>query len=88
MLRLWFIAFAFLAGTAHAQERTPSHCQAVAEAAPGLEYIVPASLPTVPEETVLIHYITHASFLIRSHGGLNMVTDYTGYTGTLPLIQS
>lgn len=73
-------------GIAHAQERTPSHCLAVAEAAPGLEYIVPVSLGPVAEETVRIHYITHASFLLRSHGGLNMVTDFTGYTGTLPMI--
>lgn len=84
-----FVIFALISGAAAAQERTPSHCQAIAEAAPGfefLEHVVPASLGPVPEETVRIHYITHASFLIRSHGGLNMVTDYTGYTGTLPLI--
>ncbi len=73
-------------GLVQAQERTPSHCLAVAEAAPGLEYVVPASLGPVAEEMVRIHYITHASFLIRSHGGLNMVTDFTGYTGTTPLI--
>ena len=79
-----------LMGTAAAQaqvtERTPSHCQALAQAAPGLEYLVPASLGPVAEETVRIHYISHASFLIRSHGGLNMVTDFTGYTGTTPFI--
>ena len=69
-----------------AQDRTPSHCIALAEHTPGLEYIVPAALPDVAEEEVYLHYIGHASFLIRSHGGLNMVTDYTGFTGTLPLI--
>ena len=66
--------------------RTPSHCVALAQNTPGLEYVVPVSLGAVPEETVRIHYISHASFLIRSHGGLNMVTDYTGFTGSLPLI--
>ncbi|WP_298843029.1 MBL fold metallo-hydrolase [uncultured Roseobacter sp.] len=71
---------------AQVSERTPSHCIALAEKTPGIEYIVPAALGPVDEETVRIHYITHASFLVRSHGGLNMVTDYTGYTGTLPLI--
>jgi L-ascorbate metabolism protein UlaG (beta-lactamase superfamily) len=75
-----------LTGSVQAQERTPSHCVALAEATPGMEYVVPASLGPVAPETVRIHYITHASFLIRSHGGLNMVTDYTGYTGTTPLI--
>ncbi|MCV3272523.1 MBL fold metallo-hydrolase [Roseobacter sp. WL0113] len=70
---------------AQVETRTPSHCIALAET-PGLEYVVPASLGPVAEETVRIHYIAHASFLIRSHGGLNMVTDYTGFTGSAPLI--
>lgn len=83
-----FLFLLMVSGAAQAQgvERTPSHCQAVAEVTPGLEYLVPASLGAVAEETVRIHYITHASFLIRSHGGLNMVTDYTGFTGSAPLI--
>lgn len=77
-------------GLAEAQttlpERTPSHCQALAQEAPGMAYVTRASLPDVADEEVLIHYIAHASFLIRSHGGLNMVTDYTGFTGSLPLV--
>lgn len=82
-----FLMFVW-AGMAIAQEetRTPSHCLAVAEATEGLEYLVPASLGPVAPETVRIHYISHASFLIRSHGGLNMVTDYTGFTGRAPMI--
>lgn len=67
-------------------ERTPSHCIALAESAPGITYLHRASLPEVSEETVYLHYIAHASFLVRSHGGLNMVTDFTGFTGTLPFI--
>jgi L-ascorbate metabolism protein UlaG (beta-lactamase superfamily) len=70
---------------AAAQERTPSHCIALAQT-DGVEYVTRASLPDVPREEVLIHYVAHASFLIRSHGGLNMVTDFTGFTGSLPLI--
>ena len=70
-----------------AQEtRTPSHCVALADAAPGIAHVTLASLPQVAREEVLIHYVAHAAFLIRSHGGLNMVTDFTGFTGTLPLI--
>ena len=87
LLRL-LVVFMVWGGAVQAQvtERTPSHCLALAQNAPGLEYIVPASLGPVPSETVRIHYIAHASFLIRSHGGLNMVTDYTGFTGSMPLI--
>ncbi|MEM6303220.1 MAG: MBL fold metallo-hydrolase [Pseudomonadota bacterium] len=87
MRALLFILTLFATPLAAQQEaRTPSHCIALAQAAPGLDYVVPASLPEVAREEVLIHYVAHASFLIRSHGGLNMVTDFTGFTGSLPLI--
>ncbi|MEQ6248612.1 MBL fold metallo-hydrolase [Sulfitobacter sp. HNIBRBA3233] len=69
-----------------APDRTPSHCHALADATPGIEYIHRASLGPVEEETVDIHYISHASFLIRSHGGLNMVTDFTGFIGSTRMI--
>lgn len=85
MIRLVFLCMLMAQG-AVAQERTPSHCVALAEASPGLEYVVPASLGPVVSETVRIHYIAHASFLIRSHGDLNMVTDFTGFTGSAPMI--
>jgi L-ascorbate metabolism protein UlaG (beta-lactamase superfamily) len=71
---------------AAAQDRQPSHCIALAEATPGAQYVTLASLPDVAQDSVYLHYIAHASFLIRSTGGLNMVTDYTGFTGTLPMI--
>ncbi len=88
MTRLLIALFVVWGGLVQAQpvERTPSHCVALAQNTPGLEYVVPASFAPVPLETLRIHYIAHASFLIRSHGGLNMVTDYTGFTGTLPFV--
>lgn len=64
-------------------DRTPSHCIALTQGVPDIQFI---SLPDVAEEEVYLHYIAHASFLVRSHRGLNMVTDYTGFTGTLPFI--
>ena len=87
LFRLIF-ALSLLAPMAHAQTptRTPSHCIALADATPGLEYLTLVRLPDVAPETVHLHYIAHASFLLRSHGGLNMVTDFTGFTGTLPMI--
>lgn len=84
-LTLILVALALPAAVT-AQDRTPSHCIALADATPGIAHVIPASLPDVAPETVHLHYIAHASFLIRSHGGLNMVTDYTGFTGTLPMI--
>ncbi len=70
-----------------AQDRPASHCIAIADAAPGLEYLRHASYAEpVPQFSVLIHYIDHAMFLIRSEGGLNIVTDYSGFTGMADFI--
>ncbi|MGR3703888.1 MAG: MBL fold metallo-hydrolase [Paracoccaceae bacterium] len=81
------IALSTLAATAQAQERIPSHCIAVAEAAPGLEYLHRASFrDPLPADTVRINYIDHASFLIQTTGGLNAVTDFTGFIGNVDLI--
>ena len=72
---------------ASAQERTPSHCHALADRSLGMEYVHKASWqdPVAPE-TVRIQYIAHASFLIQSTGGLNMVTDFTGFVGSARMI--
>ncbi|KMK68339.1 MBL fold metallo-hydrolase [Puniceibacterium sp. IMCC21224] len=71
-----------------AQEtRRPSHCIAIADAAPGLEYLHRASWQEpVPDYSVRISYIAHASFLIQTPGGLNAVTDFTGFVGNATLI--
>ncbi|MFP4327461.1 MAG: MBL fold metallo-hydrolase [Paracoccaceae bacterium] len=83
---------------AAAQERRPSHCIAIAESEPGLRYggewpmqevarAIPASLSgALPEHSVRLHYISHASFLLRTGGGLTAVTDYTGFIGSTALI--
>jgi len=81
------LSFALISGAAFAQERTPSHCIAVAEAAPGLEYLHRASFrEPLPDHTVRINYVDHASFLIQTSGGLNVVTDFTGFIGNVDLI--
>lgn len=68
-------------------QRQPSHCIALAQSTPGAQYVHKASYAsTVPADTVRLHYIAHASFLIRSAGGLNMVTDFTGFVGNVPMI--
>ena len=70
-----------------AQTRTPSHCIALAEDIEGAQYLHRASYDVdVAPETVRIHYVAHASFLIRTAGGLNMVTDFTGFVGNVPMI--
>ena len=71
-----------IAATAQAQERRPSHCIAIADAAPGIEYLHKASYSApIPDYSVRIRYIDHAMFLIRTRGGIDVVTDYAGYLG-------
>ena len=81
------LAVSLIAASAQAQDRIPSHCIAVADAAPGLEYLQQASFrDPLPADTVRINYIDHASFLIQTTGGLNAVTDFTGFIGNVDLI--
>jgi L-ascorbate metabolism protein UlaG (beta-lactamase superfamily) len=81
MLRL-AVALSFLALPATAQERIPSHCIAIAEAAPGIQYASASDfLAPLEEFTVRIRYVDHSMFLIRSPGGLSAATDFTGYLG-------
>lgn len=75
------------AGPLAAQESRSSHCIAIADAAPGINFIHRASWSApLPRFSVRIHYISHSSFLIRTHSGLNVVTDYTGYIGSSAMI--
>lgn len=72
---------------AEAQERRASHCIAIADAAPGMQYLHKAAwTDPVPEYSVRLQYLSHASFLIQTRGGLNVVTDFTGYIGNVPMI--
>ena len=72
-----------LAAPATAQEdQRPSHCIALAQNTPGIAYLHKASYTDpLPDFTVRLHYIDHASFLIQTPGGLSAVTDYTGFLG-------
>ncbi|MFD1193320.1 MBL fold metallo-hydrolase [Seohaeicola saemankumensis] len=81
------LALVLGAGHAQAQQRTPSHCIAVAQSAPGLEYLHKASFrDPLPDDTVRISYLAHASFLIQTQGGLSAVTDFTGFIGNVDMI--
>lgn len=68
-------------------QRRPSHCIAIAEATPGVAYLHKASwTDPIPEYSVRIQYIAHASFMIQTRGGLEAVTDYNGFIGNTKLI--
>ncbi|WP_323763617.1 MBL fold metallo-hydrolase [Marinovum sp.] len=85
---LFFTAITTAATPASAQQdRRPSHCIAIADAAPGISYIHKAAWSDpLPDYTVRIQYIQHAAFLIRTQGGLNAITDFTGFIGTTTMI--
>jgi len=82
------LAVMFAGTAALAQEtRRSSHCLAIADAAPGLEYIQTASWTNpVPEFSVRINYVAHATFLLQTPGGLNVATDFTGFLGNTAMI--
>ncbi len=84
----WIVAVLMvISGGVAAQERRPSHCIAIADAAPGITYLHRASWQEpVPDYSIRISYIAHASFLIQTQGGLNAVTDFTGFIGGAALI--
>ncbi|SEK24904.1 L-ascorbate metabolism protein UlaG, beta-lactamase superfamily [Roseovarius azorensis] len=85
MIRL-AVLMLMLATSAFAQERRPSHCIALAQSTPGLEYLHKVSFRApLPEHTVRIRYIAHASFLIQA-GEYDAVTDFTGFIGSADLI--
>lgn len=67
---------------AAAQSRRISHCIAIADAAPGIEFLHHAAWEDpAPEGGVRIHYVGHATFLIRSPEGVTVATDYNGSLG-------
>ena len=81
-------ALALPSSAQQAEPRRPSHCIAIAEAAPGLKYLHKASFgaPLPDAYTVRLSYISHAAFLLETAGGLTAVTDYTGFIGNTRLI--
>lgn len=88
MLRPLFLAVFAALATASApvqaqdQNRRPSHCIAIADAAPGLTYLHRAAYSDpVPQYSVRITYLDHSMFLIQTPSGLGAVTDYAGYLG-------
>ncbi len=83
----WTLLFCTLAASVGAQDRRSSHCIALAQTAPGLRYVTLAGWQDpIPNYSVRLSYIAHASFLLQTQGGLNVVTDFTGFTGTAAMI--
>lgn len=68
--------------SALAQSPRISHCIAIAQSAPGIEYLHKASwTDPVPEQSVRLHYIDHSMVLLQTEGGLSVITDYNGWVG-------
>ncbi|MGI9394649.1 MAG: MBL fold metallo-hydrolase [Boseongicola sp.] len=88
MLRFAIYLFVLFTSVATAQDRRPSHCIAVADAAPGLAYVQTIAWqdPLEDEFTVRLSYIDHSMYLIQTHGGVSAVTDYTGFIGATTLV--
>ena len=86
MIRL-LLFMVLLAGPATAQDRQPSHCIAVAQNTPGIEYLHKASFRApVPDFSVRLRYVAHASFLLQAEDGTSAVTDFTGFIGNVDFL--
>lgn len=75
-----------LAPPAGAQDREArlSHCIAIADATPGVEFIQKAAFrDPVPDFSTRISYVGHSMFLIQTPGGLSAITDYDGWVGNV-----
>ncbi|SLN57895.1 hypothetical protein PSA7680_03043 [Pseudoruegeria aquimaris] len=80
-------ALPLAASSLAAQERRPSHCIALADAAPGVSSLQKASFTApVEAETLRITYVDHATFLLQTAGGISVATDYTGYLGLVNFV--
>ncbi|WP_439522356.1 MBL fold metallo-hydrolase [Marivita sp.] len=88
-ISLWMaLAIMIMGYAAMAQDtRRPSHCLAIAESTPGAAFVQKASWTNpVPQYSVRINYLAHATFLLQTPGGLNVATDYTGFLGNTRMI--
>lgn len=81
LLTLAFVLSA--TGPADAQSRRMSHCIAIANSAPGIEFVQQANWrDPAPEGSVRINYLDHSMFMIRAEDGLGILTDYNGRSGS------
>ncbi|SPH24965.1 hypothetical protein DEA8626_03998 [Defluviimonas aquaemixtae] len=81
------IVAAVAALPATAQTRRPSHCIAIADAAPGIEMVWQAKWgDPLAEETVRLSYVGHSTYFIETPGGLTVATDYTGILGPADVV--
>lgn len=74
-----------IAAPVAAQRRMPSHCIAIAEAAPRLVRQARWGDP-LPAETVRLSCVGHSTFLIETPGGLSVATDCTGRLGPADVV--
>ena len=75
------------ASAAQDAARKPSHCLAVAQGTPGVDYVHKTSFrDPVGLHKVRLQYVAHASFLVQTHGGTSAVTDYTGFVGNVDFV--
>ncbi|MEM9523718.1 MAG: MBL fold metallo-hydrolase [Pseudomonadota bacterium] len=81
------LCLSITATAAFAQARRPSHCLALASSTPGVEYVQLAAFgDPVADFNIRIRYIDHATFLLKTSGGLSAVTDYTGFLGVTDFV--
>ncbi|MGG7646042.1 MBL fold metallo-hydrolase [Rhodovulum sp. YNF3179] len=64
-----------------------SHCIALADATPGIQYLHKASFGAPLEDfAVRLNYVAHATFVLETPEGATAATDYTGFLGSADFV--
>ena len=80
MIARVMVVLACLFAAALPAEAEISRCLAIADSGPPVQKAAFAPAALTPEE-VRVRYIGHSTFLIESHQGIKIATDFTGYAG-------
>lgn len=58
-----------------------SHCIALSNLVPGLRHADLSDHDALASDEVRMHFVGHSTYLLETHGGLKIATDFTGHVG-------
>ena len=58
-----------------------SHCIALSNAIPGLRHAALGGQPDLATDEVRLHFVGHSTYLLETHEGKKIATDFTGFVG-------
>ncbi len=58
-----------------------SHCIALSQNLQGLRHAALGEETALANDEVRLHYVGHSTYVLQTHGGVHVATDYAGYAG-------